>query len=249
VLRRRNGWPSEAGIGGTELTIMRAQHGPSPVILAALLLLLAAVPVALADDWPTTTPAEAGFASDLGDGLDVALASGAYERVHAVVLIRGGKLVYERYLTGDDEIWGLRKTGVVFGPDSLHDVRSISKSVVALLYGAALGEGRVPPVETPVVDAFPEYVDLAKDPARRAIMVGHALSMTTGTAWSEELPYSDPRNSERELYDAPDSPRYALDRPLVAKAGEQWTYNGGANHTCRRDDCARDRPAPGCLCT
>jgi hypothetical protein len=87
----------EAGIGETELTIMRIQHGSSPAILAGLLLLLAAVPVALADDWPTTTPAEAGFAADLGNRLDAALASGAYEGVHAVVLIRGGKLVYERY--------------------------------------------------------------------------------------------------------------------------------------------------------
>jgi CubicO group peptidase (beta-lactamase class C family) len=206
--------------------IMQAQHRSSPAILAGLLL-LAAVPVARADDWPTTTPAEAGFAADLGNRLDAALASDDYQGVHAVVLVRGGKLVYERYLTGDDEILGRRKIGVVFGPDSLHDVRSISKSVVALLYGAALADGHVPATEAPVVEAFPEYGDLAKDPLRRAITVGHALSMTMGTEWSEELPYSDPRNSEREMYSAPDSLRYALDRPLVAKSGERWTYNGG----------------------
>jgi CubicO group peptidase (beta-lactamase class C family) len=211
-----------------KLIIMRAQHRSPRTILAGLLLLLTAAPVALADDWPTTTPADTGFAADLGNRLDAALASGDYEGVHAVVLIRSGKLVYERYLTGDDEILGRRKTGIVFGPDSLHDVRSISKSVVALLYGAALAEGRVPPVEAPVMDAFPEYVDLVKDPSRRAITVGHVLSMTMGTEWSEDLPYSDPRNSERELYSAPDSLRYALDRPLVAKPGERWTYNGGA---------------------
>ena len=210
-----------------EPTIMYAQRQSPAAILVGLLLLLAA-PFALADEWPRTTPADAGSAADLGDRLDAALESGDYEGVHAVVLIRGGKLVYERYLTGDDEIFGRRKVGVVFGPDSLHDVRSISKSVVGLLYGAALAEGRVAAVEVPVVDAFPEHVDLAKDPARRAITVGHALSMTMGTEWSEELPYSDPRNSEREMYSAPDSLRYALDRPLVAKAGERWTYNGGA---------------------
>ena len=107
------------------------------------LLLLLAAPFALADEWPRTTPADAGSAADLGDRLDAALESGDYEGVHAVVLIRGGKLVYERYLTGDDEIFGRRKVGVVFGPDSLHDVRSISKSVVGLLYGAAMAKGRV----------------------------------------------------------------------------------------------------------
>lgn len=198
------------------------------LIIAGLFLMLPGVSLPTADDWPTTTAAEAGFAADLGDRFDAALASGDYEGIHAVVLIRGGELVYEHYLAGDDEIFGRRMSGVIFGPESLHDVRSITKSVVGLLYGAALDQGRVPPVGAPIVDAFPDYADLAQDPARRAITVGHALSMTMGTEWSEELPYSDPRNSEREMYSAPDSLRYALDRPLAATPGERWTYNGGA---------------------
>jgi CubicO group peptidase (beta-lactamase class C family) len=141
---------------------------------------------------------------------------------------RNGLLVYERYLEGDDEIWGRKKAGVVFGPDSLHDLRSITKSVVSLLYGIALAEGTVPVPETPLLDAFPEYGDLAEDPARRAITVHHALSMTMGTEWSEDLPYSDPKNSEIAMNRAPDSLRFVLDRPLAAEPGTAWTYNGGA---------------------
>ena len=105
-----------------------------------------------------------------------------------MLVVRGGRLVYERYLAGDDEIWGRPKAGVVFGPESLHDVRSNTKSVVSLLYGIALGDGTVPPPDAPVLDHFPQYEDLTQEPARRAITVRHVLSMTMGTEWDENVP-------------------------------------------------------------
>lgn len=181
-----------------------------------------------AADWPTATAAEAGLAADLAARLDAALEDEANDGLHAVVLVRDGRIVYERYLEGDDELYGRRKSGVVFGPDLLHDVRSISKSVVSLLYGIALADGTVPPPDAPVLPAFPEYADLAEEPGRAAITVHELLAMTMGTEWDEELPYSDPKNSEIAMNRAPDSLRYVLDRPLVAEPGTRWTYNGGA---------------------
>jgi len=83
---------------------------------------------------------------------------------------------------------------VQFGPDALHDVRSVTKSVVSLLYGIASHDGCVGSVERPLLDAFPEYPDLQADPGRIKILVKHALTMTMGTDWDESLPYSDPRN-------------------------------------------------------
>ena len=47
--------------------------------------------------------------------------------------------------------WGVRKDGAVFGPTAKHDIRSITKSVVSLLYGIALEEGKVPGVDQPLV--------------------------------------------------------------------------------------------------
>ncbi|ETX12023.1 hypothetical protein OCH239_18585 [Roseivivax halodurans JCM 10272] len=185
-------------------------------------------PPAAAEEWSTASPEEAGFASDFDARLDAALDDEVLDGLHAVLVVRGGRLVYERYLTGDDEIWGRRKQGVAFGPDSLHDVRSNTKSVVSLLYGIALGDDTVPPPEAPVLDHFPEYADLAQDPARRAITMQHVLSMTMGTEWDEDIPYSDPANSEIAMNRASDSLRFVLDRPLQAQPGEAWTYNGGA---------------------
>jgi CubicO group peptidase (beta-lactamase class C family) len=209
-------------------TIARGARSRSGLLRAgAVALGLAALPAA-ASDWPTAEPEAAGFAPDLAERLDAALDGPTGAGLHAVLVVRGGQLVYERYLAGDDEIWGRPKAGVVFGPDMLHDLRSITKSVVSLLYGIALGDGAVPAPEVPVLEALPAYADLAADPMRAAITVHDVLAMTMGTEWNEDLPYNDPANSEIAMNRAPDSLRYVLDRPMAAEPGTAWTYNGGA---------------------
>ena len=182
---------------------------------------------AASSEWETAAPEQVGLAPDLGAQVDIAFASGKLEKVHGVVIVRGGKLVLERYRTGNDEVWGARQEAVVFGPDSKHDIRSITKSVVGLLYGIALERGKVPAIDQPVVASFPEYPDLASDPQRRSMTVGHALTMTLGTEWDEDRPYTDPLNSETVMHRMPDRCRFVLDRPLVAKPGEVFTYNSG----------------------
>jgi CubicO group peptidase (beta-lactamase class C family) len=184
--------------------------------------------LAAADDWQRIAPADAGFAANVGGRLDEAVERGELPNLHAVVVARHGRLVLERYYEGPDERWGQPLGTVIFGPEVKHDVRSISKSIVGLLYGIALDEGRVPGLDEPLVDQFPAYDDLRVDPQRRRMTVAHALTMTLGTEWDESLPYSDPRNSEIAMELAPDRYRFVLDRPIVAEPGSQWEYNGGA---------------------
>ncbi len=64
--------------------------------------------------------------------------------VHGVVALRRGRMVFERYMAGTDEIWGRPLGTVEFTADTLHDMRSVTKSIVGLLYGIALGNSRVP---------------------------------------------------------------------------------------------------------
>ena len=47
----------------------------------------------------------------------------------------------------------------------LHDLRSVSKSVVGLVYGIAFAAGKVPSLEAKLYDQFPEHADLANQPA------------------------------------------------------------------------------------
>jgi CubicO group peptidase (beta-lactamase class C family) len=180
-------------------------------------------------EWETATASEAGFAADLDERFAIAREAGTLPNLHAVVAARGGRIFFERYLAGPDA-QRARPLGVLrFAPETLHDLRSVSKSIVGLLYGIALAEQQVAPPEASLYAQFPEYRDLEADPARRRLTVSHALTMSLGTEWDElSLPYSDPRNSEIAMDMAADRYRYILERPVTGPPGEHWTYNGGA---------------------
>jgi CubicO group peptidase (beta-lactamase class C family) len=180
-------------------------------------------------DWTIAKPSEAGFSDDIAARLDKAIADKRIWNIHAVIVIRGGRLVLERYFEGADNARGKPLGVVAFTPDTLHDLRSVSKSIVGLLYGIALAAGKVPPPEQPLMQFFPEYPDLAADPARQRLTLHHVLSMTMGTEWDEfSIPYTDPANSETAMDIAPDRYRYVLERPIVTAPGQRWTYCGGA---------------------
>ena len=104
----------------------------------------------------------------------------------------------------------------------------MTKSLVGLLYGIALADGKVPPPAAVLVDQFPEYPDLAADPARRRLTVAHALTMTMGLEWNENLPYTSAANSEIAMERAPDRYRFVLEQPVREAPGSRWGYNGGA---------------------
>src|SRR5215468_4544564 len=118
--------------------------------------------------------------TELRDRLDETLRAGQADGVHGVVVVRDGSTLLEYYGSGVDFSWGTSLGPVTFGPETLHDIRSVSKSVTALVYGIALGEGRVPGPEEPLLKQFPEYPDLAADPERARLTVEHALTMSLG---------------------------------------------------------------------
>jgi CubicO group peptidase (beta-lactamase class C family) len=154
---------------------------------------------------------------------------GGVRGLHALLVAKRGRLLLEHYETGEDEIWGLPLGRVAFGPAVLHDLRSVSKSVVGLLYGIALAAGKVPPPEAKLYAQFPQYADLAAQPGRDRLTIAHALTMTLGIEWDElTIPYGDPSNSENAMVDAPDRYRYILERPIVSEPGAKWVYCGGA---------------------
>jgi CubicO group peptidase (beta-lactamase class C family) len=173
-----------------------------------------------------TAVAQGGRPADLT--ISEAFRAGKLKGLHAALVILQGETLAEVYFEGLDEHWGRRLGVVHHGPDTLHDIRSITKSVTGLLYGIALAEGKVPGPDAPLLAQFPVYADLVGDPLRDSITVGDALAMKMGTEWNEDLPYTDPRNSEIAMEDSADRYRFVLDRPMMAAPGAQWSYNGGA---------------------
>ncbi|MEV0155522.1 serine hydrolase [Micromonospora sp. NPDC050686] len=162
------------------------------------------------------------------DRLDDVLRAGEAGGLHAVVALRGGRCLLEYYRAGEDFAWGDSLGVVEFGPETLHDIRSVTKSVTALLYGIALGDGLVPAPAEPLLPRFPRYPDLAADPQRARLTVEHALTMSLGLEWREDLPYHSPANAEIAMELASDRHRYVLERPILEPPGNRWTYCGGA---------------------
>jgi CubicO group peptidase (beta-lactamase class C family) len=168
-------------------------------------------------------------AKAIGERLSQALQNGKVSGLHALLVSRGGDVLFEHYGRGADEVWGRPLGMIAFAPDVLHDVRSVSKSVVGLLYGIALAAGQVPPPEAKLYEQFPEYPDLVNQPGRDRLTINHALSMTLGLEWDElTLSYDDPRNSDMVMEAAPDRLRFVLERPIAGEPGVKWTYCGGA---------------------
>jgi CubicO group peptidase (beta-lactamase class C family) len=182
-----------------------------------------------ATDWETISPKAAGFQPNLISRFEAVQASGRLAGVHGVVALRHGRIVLERYMAGTDDAWGRPLGKVAFGPETLHDLRSVTKSIVGLLYGIALAAHQVPAPDQLLLAQFPEYADLARDPQRAAITIRHALTMTMGMEWNEALPYANnPGNSEVAMELAPDRYRYILERPILGEPGHGWIYSGGA---------------------
>src|SRR5947207_11715923 len=89
----------------------------------------AATPLELAD------PESMGFASDLPGRFAALETAGRLLNVHGVVALRKGRIVFERYMAGSDEIWGRPIGTIEFKAGALHDMRSVTKSIVGMLYG------------------------------------------------------------------------------------------------------------------
>jgi CubicO group peptidase (beta-lactamase class C family) len=80
--------------------------------------------------------------------------------VHAVVVVRHGKLVFEQYFSGYDDPWGLPEGQFNFDATTRHDMRSVSKSVTSLLVGIAVDRKLIGGVDEPAVSFFPEFASV-----------------------------------------------------------------------------------------
>jgi CubicO group peptidase (beta-lactamase class C family) len=144
--------------------------------------------------------------------------------LHSILVERHGRLLAERYLTGHDQpinqLYGIGvpfSTDTAFGAETLHDIRSASKSIVSLLVGILL-----PNLDVSVASYFPEVKLAANDP-RRKITIQNLLDMSSGLDWHEDAVPND----ETALYWESDFANYVLGKRLVTQPGSVFNYNSG----------------------
>lgn len=193
--------------------------------------LLVAAPETVDDGWRSTSPDAAGFDETALMALDASITSGGYGNVHALLIERGGELVFERYYSGPDRS-GSRSLGTVrFGRTSLHDIRSAGKTIAALLTGIAIEEGHIPSLDVPLFELLPHRAELLSG-GKREITLRHVLSMSAGLAWDEAtVPYGSPGNDDHDYRLADDPIGFALSRPLVHSPGESFSYSSALTQT------------------
>lgn len=181
-------------------------------------------PAAKAENgWERGDPGALGFdAARLGAVLSDMM--GGEANLHGVVVERHGRLVAERYRRGRDRsVNSLFPHTRDFGPATLHDVRSVGKSVISLLLGIAQQQGRLKGLGTPVLEFYPEYAELAV-PERKAITLEHLLTMSSGLAWHEG---GDGPDDEHRLMWKWSPAYHVLSRPIQAPPGTRFNYNSG----------------------
>ena len=186
------------------------------------------IPVARDDGWPVASVDEEnlldrGALCSMADRLVASAAN-----IHSVLVIRGGKLLFERYFNGPDEVDNRKVRNVVFDADTLHDMKSVSKSVASLATGIAIDRGLITSVDEPILNFFPELSDMRSPESDRFKLV-HALTMSMGQKWVEATPETgDEDNDEARMNRSPDSCRYVLGLPVTAPPGQEFFYNTGA---------------------
>jgi CubicO group peptidase (beta-lactamase class C family) len=151
-------------------------------------------------------------------GIDPSVLESVYGQIRempgsfSLLVQRNGELVAEEYFNG-------------FTSDSLHDVRSVTKSVVSILTGIAIREGFIPSVDEPVGTYLTPVVDSIR-PALAATSIRHFLMMSSGLDWHE----LDLGNSYSEWWQDDDMVQHVVDLPMVHEPGARFIYNTGASH-------------------
>ena len=161
-------------------------------------------------------PARATAALESGAGLDGTLVEQALQRAAALPNLH-------TLLVGRA---GTEQVGEVFrgpGLDRPANVKSVSKSVMAALAGAAIERGILDGVDQRVAPVLDGLVPADADPRVGAITVDHLLTMRAG------LERTSGRNYGRWV-NSPDWVRYALSRPFVDQPGGRMLYSTGSYH-------------------
>jgi CubicO group peptidase (beta-lactamase class C family) len=135
--------------------------------------------------------------------------------VAGLLVIQHGKIKLERY--------GLGQTA--------HDrwtSFSVGKSVTSTLIGAAIKDGSIKGLESPIV----EYIPALKGSAYDGVTVRQLLTMTSGVKWNED--YADPKSDVNQFAlgePGPDGENpivaYMKKLPREAPPGSKWVYKTG----------------------
>jgi CubicO group peptidase (beta-lactamase class C family) len=164
-------------------------------------------------DWRSSSPQEQHLDKKMLKRLYKRIRNNQIGGIDSLLVVRNGYVVKEEYFHG-------------WGPNDLHTLQSDSKSVTSLLLGIAIGQGKIPGVDQPVLGLFPEYRKIKNVDERKSTMtLRDLLTMRTGLDWSED-PYEGSPLFQLNNCQC-DWLKFVLDWPMRESPGTRFEYNSG----------------------
>ncbi len=169
---------------------------------------------------PHRTVEAGGTARPLAQGTPLDLDVTAYmeaERTAAIIVLKDGQLRFERY-------------GLGFGPEGRWTSFSVAKSVASTLVGAAIRDGHIESLETPITRYLPELEGSAYD----GVTVRQLLTMASGADWNED--YTDPASDVARFYEPHETGgmdptlHYMRQLKRAHAPGTRWNYSTGESN-------------------
>lgn len=143
--------------------------------------------------------------------LNKKIAQNRFEKINGIVVVKNGKLLIEEYFNGAAR-------------DSLHDPRSVGKTIASTMMGIAIEEKYIKSENLQLKDFYKlksyKNYDLKKD----AITLRSLLTMSSGIL-GDDSDYDSPGNEEF-MYPTDNWVKFALDLPIQKDKviGKDYTY-------------------------
>ncbi len=177
-------------------------------------------------EWRTSHPEEQGLDASLLALADE-YAQTSVPAMHALLIVRHGFIVQERYYQG-------------FGPSSYHSVNSVTKSIVSALVGIALRDGYLVSTRQPLVSLLPESLLQTIDARRRSdsrladVTLEDLLRMTAGFGLTHHPRRRLSGNDRRA--DSTCAPAGGRPRDDLSLRRTECASRLGGSHPCHRDE-------------
>jgi CubicO group peptidase (beta-lactamase class C family) len=169
-------------------------------------------PVDLKDGLKTGDVVQSGLDTALLGVMMRKIIDGTYPNVHSVLIIKDGKLVFEEYF-------------YQYNKDSLHELRSATKSFISALTGIAIDKGFIKNKNEKVLSFFPEYTLSNNSESKKRITVENLLSNQSGLDCDISNPQS--AGNETTMDYAEDWIKFTLDLPMIDTPGGKGMYCSG----------------------
>lgn len=143
--------------------------------------------------------------------LNTRVADQTYRMINGIVVMKKGELLLEQYYNGEKR-------------ETLHDPRSVSKSMTATLTGMAIREGFIRS-ENQELKEFYKLQDYANYSSKKdSVKIADLLSMSAAFEGNDEVESS--AGNEENMYPTADYTKFTLDLPMAAdrENGKSWSY-------------------------